>query len=181
MKPLTPHFLLLASLLVSLCSPLASADVYSWINEQGIRVYGDEPPADAKVVDLPKIQKLKPLKAPPVDKKITANNADQSEGYGQLNIISPKQESIITAGNAGNITVQLQISPGLQPQHEITLLVDGIAVKRGARLQFQLENIHRGSHLLQVQVKHRGKLLIASPKRRIHVQRPSILNRPKAN
>ncbi len=173
MKLFIPHFLLLALLF----SQVSSAEIYSWINEQGIRVYGDEPPANAKIVDLPKIQKLKPLKFPPVDKKTAGNKAHEFEGYTQLNIISPKKETMITAGEAGNITVQLQISPALEPKHEITLLVDGIPTKQGSQLQFQLENIHRGSHLLQVQIKHQGKLLISSPKRRIHVQRPSILNR----
>jgi len=172
MQLFTPYFLLLALLLAN----PANAEVYTWINDQGTRVYGDEPPADAKKAELPKIQKLKPLKLPTVDKKKKA--IDEFEGYAQLNIISPKQESMITAGEAGNITVQLQISPALEPMHEIILLVDGIPTKQGSQLQFQLKDIHRGSHLLQVQIKHQGKLLISSPKRRIHVQRPSILNRP---
>ncbi len=167
----------LITLLILLLSMASTAEVYTWINENGIRVYGDEPPANAKKADLPKIQKLKPMKLPTASKKDTKKKGDEFEGYSQLNIVSPKEESMITSGAAGNITVQLQIQPALQALHEVTLLVDGKPVKRGAQLQFQLENINRGSHLLQVQVKHHGKLLIASPKRRIHVQRPSILNR----
>ncbi len=167
-------FTLPSLLLMLLISSVVSAEVYTWINEDGTREYGDEPPGGAKKAKLPAIQKLKPLNMPKADKK---ESIDAFQGYTKLNIISPKQESIITAGDAGSLTVQLQISPALEAEHKVILLVDGIPTKQGAQLQFQLESINRGSHLLQAQVKHQGKLLISSPKRRIHVQRPSILNR----
>ncbi len=170
-------FILPSLLLMLFISSVSNAEVYTWINEDGTREYGDEPPGGAKKAKLPVIQKLKPLKMPKIEKKNLKEPADQFKGYSQLNIVSPKQEAIITAGSAGNLTVQLQISPPLEALHEVILLVDGIPSQRGPQLQFQLENINRGSHLLQVQVKYQGKLLISSPKRRIHVQRPSILNR----
>ncbi len=170
-------FPLSSLLLTLLIANVTSAEVYTWINEDGTREYGDEPPGGAKKAKLPVIQKLKPLKMPKLEKKNLKESVGQFQGYSQLNIVSPKQEAIITAGSAGNLTVQLQISPALEALHEVILLVDGIPTQRGPQLQFQLENINRGSHLLQVQVKYQGKLLISSPKRRIHVQRPSILNR----
>ncbi len=173
MNPLTPLF----ALLILFFSLPSNAEVYTWINENGTRVYGDEPPANAQIADLPKIQKLKPLKLPTSEKNPLKNKAHEFEGYSQLNITSPKQEAMIVAGSTGKTTVQLQIKPALQALHEVTLLLDGKPVQRGAQLQFELESLNRGAHLLQVQVKHHGKLLISSPKRRIHVQRPSILNR----
>ncbi len=176
MKPLASLFILL-SLLLTLPS---SAEVYTWVNEKGVRVYGDEPPADAKKATLPAIQKLKPIKLPDSSKKTADNSTDQFEGYSQLNIISPKDQAIITAGEAGSVTLQVQIQPALQVNHEVLLLLDGKTVQRGAQLQFQIEGIVRGSHLLQVLVKHNGKLLISSAKQRLHVQRPSILNRSRA-
>ena len=127
---------------------------------------------------MPSIQKLKDIKIPKKDEKTIQGKTAEFEGYSQLSIISPKENAVITAGDGGSITVQLQASPALQAMHEVTLLLDGKKIKSGAQLQFQIDNLNRGSHLVQVQIKHRGKLLISSPKRRIHVQRPSILQPP---
>jgi hypothetical protein len=172
------NLLPLSSLLLMLfISSVTCAEVYTWTNKDGTREYGDEPPSDAKKAQLPAIQKLKTLTLPKADTKELKKSSGQFQGYSTLNISSPKQESVIAAGSASNLTVQLQISPALEIGHEVILLVDGAPTQKGAKLQFQLKNISRGSHLLQVQVKYQGKLLISSPKRRIHVQRPSILNR----
>ena len=172
----------LCSLLLLMFSLHSVAEVFTWVNENGVRVYGDEPPANAKKADLPAIQKLKTLKIPE-KKKGPASQTQDGEpfaGYNALNILSPKQEAVITAGEANSISIQLHITPSLQPNHEVTLLLDGKVVKSGAQLNFQLDNISRGSHLLQAKVKFNGQLLVSSGNRRIHVQRPSILNRNNA-
>lgn len=155
------------------------AQVYTWINEQGIRVYGDEPPANADKAQLPDLQEIKMPKVVQKEESNEQPASDVFKGYELLEIISPKEDHMITSGHAGKTTIQLHIQPELQPKHEITLLLNGQPVKTGAQLQFQLDNLNRGSHLLQVQIKDQGRLLISSPKRRIHVQRPSILNRPR--
>jgi hypothetical protein len=171
---LLPLFSLLLMLFVS---SVTCAEVYTWTNKDGTREYGDEPPSNAKKAQLPAIQKLKTLILPKADTQKLKESSDPFQGYSKLNISSPKQESVIAVGNTSNLTIQLQISPALEIGHEVILLVDGVPTQKGVKLQFQLTDISRGSHLLQVQVKYQGKLLISSPKRRIHVQRPSILNR----
>ena len=172
----------LCSLLLLMFSLHSVAEVFTWVNENGVRVYGDEPPANAKKADLPAIQKLKTLKIPEKKKDPASQtqNGEPFAGYNTLSILTPKQEAVITAGEANSISIQLHIAPALQPKHEVTLLLDGKVVKSGAQLNFQLENIARGSHLLQAKVKYNGQLLVSSGNRRIHVQRPSILNRNNA-
>ncbi|MGK0443302.1 MAG: hypothetical protein ACJA1U_000227 [Bermanella sp.] len=166
-------------LLITLLPLTSLAQVYTWINEQGVRVYGDEPPANADKADLPALQEVKMPKMVQKQEKPQEEEPDGFKGYRLLEIISPKEDHMITSGYAGKATIQVHIQPELQPKHEITLLLNGQPVKTGAQLQFQLDNLNRGSHLLQVLIKDQGKLLISSPKRRIHVQRPSILNRPR--
>lgn len=167
-------------LLITLLLPIfVQAQVYTWINEQGVRVYGDEPPANANKAELPVLQEVKMPKMVQKEKTEVQDTMDQFQGYQTLEIISPKEDHMITSGSAGQVTIQVHIQPELQPKHEVTLLLDGQPVKTAPQLQFQLDNVNRGSHLLQVQIKYQGKLLISSPKRRIHVQRPSILNRPR--
>ena len=166
-------------LLITLLPLTSLAQVYTWINEQGVRVYGDEPPANADKADLPALQEVKMPKMVQKQEKPQEEELDGFKGYRLLEIISPKEDHMITSGYTGKATIQLHIHPELQPKHELTLLLNCQPVKTGAQLQFQLDNLNRGSHLLQVLIKDQGKLLISSPKRRIHVQRPSILNRPR--
>ncbi|MAA71935.1 MAG: hypothetical protein CL679_09445 [Bermanella sp.] len=168
------------TLLLILFFPIfAHAQVYTWINEQGIRVYGDEPPANADKAQLPNLQEIKMPKVVQKEESSEQPASGVFKGYELLEIISPKEDHMITSGHAGKATIQLHIQPELQPKHQITLLLNGQPIETGAQLQFQLDNLNRGSHLLQVQIKDQGRLLISSPKRRIHVQRPSILNRPR--
>ena len=168
--------------LLFLFTPIFSyAQVYTWINEQGVRVYGDEPPAHANKAELPSIQQLKMPKVVQSTETEEETPEDGFRGYSTLEIISPKEDHMITAESAGNTSIQLHIRPELQPKHEISILLDGRIVSTKAQLHFDLTNLNRGSHLLQAQIRHNGQLLIASPKRRIHVQRPSILNRARSN
>lgn len=157
-----------------------SAQVYTWINADGSREYGDEPPANAQKAELPQLQTMptkKKEKPTEKEKALPKKDTNAFTGYNLLNILTPKQDEMILASKAGNASVQLHVQPPLQPGHEVSLLLDGKEVQKGPQLYFELNNIFRGSHLVQAKIKHQGKLLISSPKRRIHVQRPSILNR----
>ena len=166
-------------LLIMFANAYSAAQVYTWTNKDGVKVYGDEPPTHAIAADLPELQTMSIKKASkPIDAtKEVKDEEEKNVGYSLLNIATPQEDEMILAGKAGKTTVQIQIQPPLQANHEITLLMDGVIVGKGPQLLFELDNIFRGSHLLQAKIKHQGKLLISSPKRRIHVQRPSILNR----
>jgi hypothetical protein len=176
-----PHFLVL----LILCTPIQAsyAEVYTWVNENGGREYGDEPPANAQKADLPTLHTISDKQESKTEADLkTVKLSPESEtseflGYNLLTILYPKEDDMIVASQAGTASIQLHISPPLQPGHEITLLLNGKKVGEGPQLSFEVNNIFRGSHLLQAKIKDKGRLLISSPKRRIHVQRPSILNR----
>jgi hypothetical protein len=166
-----------------ICS-FSNAEVYTWINKDGGREYGDEPPANAQKADLPTLHTVSdqqvtkpPTSAVNTPDQTPKNTVPEFIGYNLLKILYPKEDDMIVASQAGTASIQLHISPPLQPGHEITLLLDGKKVAAGPQLSFEVKNIFRGSHLLQARIKDKGRLLISSPKRRIHVQRPSILNR----
>ena len=168
------------SLMLFIITFSVQAEVYTWINENGVRVYGDEPPEHAQKAKLPAIQSLPEVKAPESDKPVNTESKDDGfSGYRQFAVMNPKEEQIINFGEAGNVTVQLQVQPSLQIGHEVTLFLNGKPVQTNASLQFELKELSRGSYLIQAQIKHQGRILISTPKRRIHVQRPSILNRPR--
>lgn len=180
----------LISLTALLFSLAVQAQVYVWTNEDGVRVYGDEPPADSKKADLPQIQPLKHIKDPDAEKKKNKEKQEKASGeftnYTLVEIVSPEEDYMLTSGAAGTLTVRIALKPELQPGHSVTLLLDGQPVpstggtnKVQQSLQFELNNLERGSHLLQAFIKHRGKLYASSAKRRFYVKRPSILNKAR--
>lgn len=160
---------------------LSNAEVYTWINADGVREYGDEPPKDAQKADLPKIQSL-PKEVFAKQKEADKSKSSEAEfsGYRKLAILTPKQDTSILSGSAGTLQVELTLEPSLQAGHEVTLFLNGKSIAQGAQLHFSLNNLDRGSHMIHAHVKHQGVLLVSSPKRRFHVQRPSILNRSRA-
>jgi len=171
-------------LLILLLAFGAQAQVFTWINKDGVREYGDEPPEHASKADLPDIQSIPKdvfAKTPAADKTTTPSTTQPKfAGYKKLLILSPKMDHAVLAGDAGQLTVELFLEPSLQPGHEVTLFLNGKPVNTAAQLQFSLENLDRGSHMIHAQIKHQGTTLIRSAKRRFHVQRPSILNRARA-
>ena len=167
-------------IILTFVAAIAHAEVYTWINEHGVRVYGDKPPKHAIKADLPKIQSLPDVK-PPKDSKTETDPIakDEFAGYVKFEILTPTEDQTIHFEETGNVNVQFQIQPALQIGHEVSLTVNGKPIDTAAALQFQIKGLSRGSYLLQGKVKHQGRMLISTPKRRIHVQRPSILNRPR--
>jgi len=158
----------------------ATAEVYTWINEHGVKVYGDKPPSNAQKVELPVLQTV-PTLAPDIKKETKEDTAEPEgfTGYNYFAVVTPKQDEMVTWEDQGTLSVQLHLKPGLQPGHEVTLLVDGKAVATEASLSFTIDQLERGAHLIHARIKHQGSVLITTNKRRIHVQRPSILSRPR--
>ncbi|GAA6134688.1 hypothetical protein NBRC116188_14770 [Oceaniserpentilla sp. 4NH20-0058] len=168
------------SLLFLILPIFSYAQVYTWINKEGGRVYGDEPPAHANKAELPSIQEVNMPKIVQNEDSTKTDEENEFKGYDTLEIISPKEDHIITSKDLGKVKLLLHIQPELQPKDEIVLLLNGRIVQKSRKLEFELDSLNRGSHLLQLQVRNGNKALIISPKRRIHVQRPSILNRSRS-
>lgn len=157
---------------------LSHAEVYTWINEDGVRVYGDEPPPSAQKADLPYIQSIPKdvFSGESRQKKEEAKDKDEDDfaGYKSFKVLSPESDHTINFGDSGSLTVELAIKPDLEPGHEVTLFLNGKQVSSGAQTFFQLKNLDRGSYLVHAHVKNKGTMLISTSKRRFHVQRASI-------
>ena len=82
--------------------------------------------------------------------------------------------------NAGNVTVEVAISPGLQPNHSLEILVDG-QVKGGNKsgAPILLENLDRGTHVYQARIieDESGETLQVSASITNTLQRISVLRR----
>ena len=94
-----------------------------------------------------------------------------------VRIVAPAPETTIYDNN-GNLSVEVALSqaPDTVAIDQLTLLMDGTAVAKGRDLSFELNNIDRGTHTLQVQVfAANGKLLATSPPVVFHMWRASLL------
>ena len=171
---LARHSLLL---LLYTLSSFAQGAVYKSVDEQGNVTYTDTQPGkqseevELKPITPVKFDPPKPVKiqsAPPTQKKKKSEKV-----YSVLAITSPANDA--TVHNAGNFSVQVALSPELDSEHRIQLLLDGELIAPPQKtLSFQLSNIDRGTHTLRVEIISLEKKVVQSTSSTIHVHRPCV-------
>lgn len=174
------RLLLLTTLLAS---GLAAAQVYKWVDEDGVVHFSDQPRAGAEEVELlrspspPGVQPGRPgaQSTPSTVATAAAPAADETvTDYQSLRVVSPAPE--VTLWNiGGTLDVSLELQPALQPGHEVRLYFDG-AARTVPGTSFQLEEVYRGEHTIQAEiVDERGELQIRSEGHRFYVQQTSVV------
>lgn len=169
--------LVLASLSI-LLPALAQAEIYRWVDENGVIHYSDSPHPGAEEVILPD-------SPPPAAASRTApqrtlpTNGDAPPpatfDYERLAIMQPGSEETLW-NIAGRLTVRLSLQPALRPGDRVRMYFDGQA-REVSGLEVQLEEVWRGTHNLQAEVVNEaGELLVRSEPVRFHVQQTSIVN-----
>ncbi|MGV8841821.1 MAG: DUF4124 domain-containing protein [Pseudomonas sp.] len=171
--------LLFTCLLLALTLP-ASAQIYTYTDATGNRIYTDRPPlgTDAQAVELPALNTVESVEentrrlSPPAD-----NPGTHAAVYRLLQIDGLPSGQALRANN-GSFSVTVMLEPALQPGHQLRLLLDGQPYgepSRGPHLQ--LTNIDRGTHQLAVQVLSAGQPIQQSPPQEFTLQRVSVHNR----
>ncbi|MGG5873890.1 DUF4124 domain-containing protein [Pseudomonas peli] len=159
----------------------AFAQVYTYIDSEGNRVFTDKPRSgDAERVELapsnsmPTIQtQTAPvIEAPP----------EPSQRYSLLRILVPQPDATIR-DSAGNLIVSINSEPKLFPQHSYRLLLDGVQVgEAGSSPVFPLENIDRGTHQLAVEIiDQQGRIIERTPTQPFHMLRISLAQKRMVN
>lgn len=169
--------------LLLLASP-AGAQIYTWTDAQGNRVYSDHPRPGAETVELGTTNVVAPV--PATTTRSEHSNTDQptrESFYRQLSITNPAHDSAIRS-NEGNLTLTIATDPPLSGSHLLKVVIDGAVNPTGvpgngaAVQQLTVHNIDRGSHEVAVVVVNaRGEELQRSPPITVHLQRTS-LNQP---
>jgi hypothetical protein len=90
-------------------------------------------------------------------------------------IMTPANKSTIPMGH-GNFTVQAALNPRLTPDENLQLLLDGEPFGAPQRIaNWQLTNVHRGEHRLQVVcLDESGTQLDTSAASTVYVMRPTV-------
>uniref|UniRef100_UPI0003F9C687 DUF4124 domain-containing protein n=1 Tax=Pseudomonas syringae TaxID=317 RepID=UPI0003F9C687 len=174
--------LLLITLSLLLALP-ALADVYTYIDANGNRVFTDQPRKNAKRVDIPPSNNMtgtpptRTLKAKPAESKPPAVFQ-----YQLLRVLVPEPDATISSPS-GDLIVTVSSDPVLQPGHSYRLLLDGVPVGQPGRSPvFPLSNIDRGTHQLSVEIfDTMGRVLEKTPNQPFHLQRVTLAQKRATN
>ncbi len=168
-------------LVLLLAASALPAQVYRWVDEDGIVHYSDTPQPGAEEIYLPESNPPPPAAAfeslrrrsPPASSAATAEQ-QQPFAYETLQFVAPAPEETLW-NIAGQLTVRLDVQPELQPGHQVRLYFDGQAQPAGG-LTVGLQEVWRGAHNLQAEILDaQGRLMIRSDPIRFYVQQTTIL------
>ena len=171
-------------LALALCLVLAfgtalAQKVYKVIQPDGTVLFTDSPqPGDgAEEVDVGPIN-VTPALASPTDAFDDSPAAELEQGYTEVRITSPANESSVR-DNAGNVTVDVKLTPSLRSGDKVELRLDGRSIGGGSKTAFTLTDMDRGTHSLQAVVKNpAGKVVARSESITFTLQRRSAILQP---
>lgn len=140
-------------LILCLLALPASAEVFTYIDAQGNRVYTDQPRGNAKRVPIATSNRMSatPTAAVPSSTAKTITQPPPFH-YDMLRVLVPEPDATIRS-SAGELIVSITSEPGLQQGHRYRLLLDGQPTgEPGFSPVFPLSNIDRGSHNLSAEI-----------------------------
>ncbi len=152
-----------------------SAGVYRSVDEDGNIVYTDKPSPDAEKI---KIDKVQTIPAGDSNFEYTPPEKSAEAAYTKLEIVNPESDHVFT-GNTGDVTVSVDIQPALNTKRgdRLILTMDGKKAGDSTSTSFNLTNLDRGTHTIEVYVVNKGgKSLMESAPVSFTVKRTSALN-----
>lgn len=167
----------LACCLLAASGAFAQA-AYRWVDAEGIVHYSDRPEEGAEIVQLPKAN-ITTTRRRDAATAGAATDAQQTAAagpfrYDSIDIVSPAAEETLW-NIEGILSVSVSLTPSLQPGHQVRAYHNGQAQVVGGT-SFQLEEVWRGVHNIQVEVlDETGKLMIRSQPNRFYVQQNNVV------
>lgn len=184
--------LLLSSGLVAATADAAASRIYRTVDEDGNVVFTDVPPRPEQQGDAVDVETPNSFTPPATASERRSvgewlgqdgepaleDGEEPAIQYRSLRVASPTHDEALR-DNAGNVTVAAAVEPNLGAGHAIQLYLDGELRQTGPTTAFQLVNVDRGTHNLQLKVVDQtGTVLIASEPTVFHLQRRSVLLQP---
>lgn len=166
--------ILILAILLATITP-AQTEVFKQQGPDGI-TYTDRPDQSLPVVELitgnlPVINTAKAQATViEADRQI---QPEKQEVYSKLAITQPMNDAIVR-DNAGNVTVNVVITPKIHTLHghQLVLYMDNQPIAHSAGPTIELANIDRGTHTLKAQVEFaQGKVVQSSAEIVFHLQR----------
>jgi Domain of unknown function (DUF4124) len=179
----TALLLMLALAAPVVCSTAAAADVWKWVDENGITHYSDQPVAGATKIEVRTGNVVGTSSS-----TYSGSSASSSSPAGQPAVPSyrnfeiwrpePNQSFINTAGA---VNVEIRIEPAVSPLHQLNVYLDGKLLTGFPRnaLSYALTELARGTHMVNAVVTDQsGKVLAEAPMISFTVRQESIAQPP---
>lgn len=165
-----------------LASLPVAAQIYTYTDEQGNRVFTDSPHSSAaQQVQIAPSNSMSAPAAAPYSPPSQAQPSAPIVGYQVLRILIPEPDATIRDSD-GSLIVTATSEPGLQAEHSYRLLLDGEPIGDVGRSPvFPLENIDRGTHQISVEIiTPQGIIVERTPSQPFHMQRTSLAQKRRA-
>ncbi len=166
-----------------LITQAASAQVYTYIDAEGNRVFTDKPrSSNAEPVMLAPSNSVE-LSQPTATVRATPPAVTkQAVHYQLLRILVPEPDASIHNGS-GDMIVTLTSDPGLLPDHNYRLLLDGEPQGEASRSPvFSLQHVDRGTHQLVAEIIDSAGLIVErTPAQPFHMHRMTLAQKRKVN
>lgn len=193
MKAFRYHRVLAAmlALVVGAAATAAETRIYRTVDADGNVVFTDVPPAQGQASQTVELGTGNTFTAPETpaesrsleswlgrDAQDEEEAGDAAVRYRSLRVASPAHDEGLR-DNAGNVTVTAEVQPELAPSHVLALYLDGALQQTGQTTRFELSNLDRGTHRLELRILDAsGNTLAASEPSVFHLQRRSLLLQP---
>ncbi|ERH47555.1 penicillin-binding protein [Ectopseudomonas chengduensis] len=162
----------------------ASAQVYTYIDAEGNRVFTDKPrSSNAERVMLAPSNSAQMSQTPPTVRMAPPSAVSKpTVHYQLLRILVPEPDASIHNGS-GDMIVTLNSEPGLLPGHSYRLLLNGEPQGETSRSPvFSLQHVDRGTHQLVAEIIDSAGLIVErTPAQPFHMHRMTLAQKRKIN
>lgn len=167
-------------LLCILMPSMAFAVICKTVDEDGVVGYTDVPVGECKnKVDLPEYSRYspRPVEQPTAFPSGDAAAASQAfNGYKSMKIAQPETNGTVRS-NEGKVPVAITLDPALQPNHKVTIYLDGKAVPGSFDgLGIELSGVDRGTHTVRASVTNSAGTVLISSDTVVFTLRKAALN-----
>nr|WP_159971632.1 DUF4124 domain-containing protein [Pseudomonas sp. 8Z] len=159
----------------------AQAQVYTYIDAEGNRVFTDSPRSSAaERVSITPANTAQPIPPQPSAKPTPPAVTKQVVHYQMLRVLVPEPDASIH-NTSGDMIVTLTSEPGLLPEHSYRLLLDGEPQGEPSRSPvFALQSVDRGTHQLVGEIIDAAGLIVErTPAQPFHMHRMSLAQKRK--
>ena len=172
---------LLFCTLCFLTMPLALAQVaYTWIDNNGVLHFSDMPDhPNAQIVELPEFELSSVTNnnadleatAPPTQTSLPSEQKKPELAPLTFIFHTPEHDQVIRNNN-GNITIEAKLNRSLSAGEQLQLWFDNQPYQAPQiTTSWQLKNIDRGTHQIQVKAIQDGKKIASSSLITVHLHR----------
>lgn len=153
--------------------------IYRSVDEQGNVLFSDEPQTDSQQIELSPTTVYTPEQTEAESGQVTVEKVQPVEEAAvyELRIVSPSNNESIWV-NDGNVMVNVSVEPALQPDHRLSVDIDGETVlAEPGSVSVRFTNLFRGSHTATASVLDAdGQLISSSEPVQFHLHRASVAN-----